>query len=161
MPVPRVLIVDDDVQVRGLLQLLVKMEGYSAEAVACGKEALPLLAERDFSILVTDLKMPGMSGLELIRKARERGWRGLVLASFASPDELSGETPEDLGNVEVIRKPFPIGSSVEPSCAWPVLADLESGHATNVVKTLTLSVAWLGRLCPVPRQGPDAARERV
>jgi DNA-binding NtrC family response regulator len=67
----RVLIVDDEANARTALAELVRDEGYAVETAADGFKALPKLTEQAPHVLLTDLKMPGMDGLELMRKARE------------------------------------------------------------------------------------------
>ncbi len=68
----RVLVVDDEHNARTALGDLLREEGYTVETAADGFKALPKLEEFDPEIVVTDLKMPGMDGLELMRKVRER-----------------------------------------------------------------------------------------
>jgi two-component system response regulator HydG len=68
----RVLVVDDEVNARTALVELLREEGYSVEAAADGRKALPRLAEFAPDVLVTDLKMPGIDGLELMRRGRQR-----------------------------------------------------------------------------------------
>jgi DNA-binding NtrC family response regulator len=68
----RILIVDDEVNARTALAELLRDEGYSVETAADGFKALPKLDEFAPALLLTDLKMPGMDGIELMQKARER-----------------------------------------------------------------------------------------
>lgn len=64
----RILIVDDESHIANLLlQILIRL-GYEAVAVNCGSMAKALLSQERFDLLLTDLAMPGMSGIELIRK---------------------------------------------------------------------------------------------
>ncbi len=67
----RILIVDDDANTRTALAELLRGEGYAVETAADGFKALPKLEEHEPDLLLTDLMMPGMSGLELMTKARE------------------------------------------------------------------------------------------
>src|SRR5512142_543171 len=68
----RILVVDDEVNARTALAELLRDEGYSVETAADGFKALPKLEEFAPELLLTDLKMPGMDGLELMKKAQER-----------------------------------------------------------------------------------------
>ncbi len=67
----RVLIVDDEANARTALAELLRDDGFSVETAADGFKALPKLEEFAPDLLLTDLKMPGMDGMELMRKARE------------------------------------------------------------------------------------------
>jgi diguanylate cyclase (GGDEF)-like protein len=75
---PTVLIVDDDELVLARLQELVAAAGYRVRTAANGIGALKSLEQFAASIVVTDLNMPGMDGLDLCRHIRERAWPGYV-----------------------------------------------------------------------------------
>jgi CheY-like chemotaxis protein len=65
-----VLVVDDSRSIREAASLVLAQAGYQVEVAADGKEAWERLQERAYSLLVTDLEMPHMSGLKLIGKLR-------------------------------------------------------------------------------------------
>lgn len=67
----RILIADDEENVRKVLRNELVRKGHDVEAVAGGAEALERLAARPFDVLLSDLKMPGMDGLALLKRARE------------------------------------------------------------------------------------------
>src|SRR5919198_740462 len=67
----RILIVDDEANARTALADLLRDEGYSIETAADGFKALPKLGDFQPDLLLTDLRMPGMDGLALLRKSRE------------------------------------------------------------------------------------------
>jgi len=69
---PLVLIVDDDPSQRDLLGGFLRRQGHDVECAASGPEALARLAARPVSLMVSDVRMPGMTGLELMRRAREQ-----------------------------------------------------------------------------------------
>jgi two-component system, cell cycle response regulator len=75
---PTVLIVDDDALVLARLQEIVEAEGYRVRTAPGGAEALNSLEESPASIVITDLNMPGMDGLDLCRRIREHTWPGYV-----------------------------------------------------------------------------------
>ena len=71
-PRGRILVVDDEVNARTALAELLRDEGYTVETAADGFKALPKLEEFAPDLVVTDLRMPGMDGLALLKKTHER-----------------------------------------------------------------------------------------
>ena len=68
----KLLIVDDDATVREELSELLREEGFEVDAAAGGVQALEALGRAQYAVMFTDLRMPGMSGIELLRIVRER-----------------------------------------------------------------------------------------
>src|SRR2546425_12811347 len=69
--VRRILIVDDDSGQRSLLDSFLRSQGFETAPVASGEAALELLRAQEFSMMISDVRMPGMSGLETLRQARQ------------------------------------------------------------------------------------------
>ena len=67
----RILVVDDEPRLCHLIEELLKLEGYLVDVSLSNMEALQMIKENKYQMLITDLKMPGIDGLELIKKARE------------------------------------------------------------------------------------------
>src|SRR5678810_64337 len=65
---PRVLVVDDEKVIREILSDFLTMEGYVVRTVEDGSSALKELERRSYNLVISDLKMPGMGGLELLEK---------------------------------------------------------------------------------------------
>lgn len=74
---PTLLVVDDEPAIRRALQHTLEGEGYRLLAAGSGEEALELLEREPVDLLLCDLGMPGMSGLELLRRVRER-WPAVI-----------------------------------------------------------------------------------
>jgi DNA-binding NtrC family response regulator len=68
--IERILVADDDAVIRAGLLRILSAEGYEVEAVSNGRAALDRLDQENFKLLITDLKMPGMSGLEVLQAIR-------------------------------------------------------------------------------------------
>jgi two-component system cell cycle response regulator len=75
---PHVLLVDDDELVLGHLEALVSAAGFEVRTAASGVEALASLEETFTPVVIADLNMPGMGGLELCRKLRQHPWPGYI-----------------------------------------------------------------------------------
>jgi len=67
----RILVVDDDQGMRDYLEIMLSREGYDVNTVPGGKEALTLCRKRKFDLVITDLKMPGMDGVDLLKSLKE------------------------------------------------------------------------------------------
>jgi two-component system cell cycle sensor histidine kinase/response regulator CckA len=70
-PLGRILLVDDETNLLAVLQQMIRAHGYEVAGFTTGAEALAELKAKDFDILLTDLMMPGMNGIELFRQAAE------------------------------------------------------------------------------------------
>ncbi|MBF0482036.1 MAG: HDOD domain-containing protein [Desulfovibrionaceae bacterium] len=108
---PSVLVVDDEQHIRDILRESLESRGYSVVCAKNGDEGLALLTQRRFSLMILDVRMPVLGGLELLREAK--GIAGfstpvLVLTGMASPEEI--DQAMALGAAACVRKPFQIES---------------------------------------------------
>ena len=103
---PPVLVVDDEKNMRLSLQTVLKDEGYVARAVESAEAALELLAREEFFMVITDARLGGMSGYELLGQIRGR-WPDLpaiMLTAYATP-KLAVEAIKS-GAIDYLAKPF-------------------------------------------------------
>ncbi len=100
------LLVEDKDSFRRLLSQALAESVWAVQAVGDPQEALRELEARPFQVLVTDLRLPGMSGLELIRRARLRqpGLRVVLMSAFAEPHDIVAAMR--LGADDFLAKPF-------------------------------------------------------
>ncbi len=71
LPAPRILLAEDDESMRGFIERALVKAGYEVASFANGKEAHERLKEESFTLLLTDIVMPQMDGIELARRASE------------------------------------------------------------------------------------------
>jgi two-component system response regulator AtoC len=102
----RVLIVDDEQNLRHMLQTLLRREGYEPVGVPSVESALKELSDRPYDIVITDLRMPGQSGLDLVDEIRRRnlGATVVVMTAYGSRD-IAIEAMKH-GAYDYISKPF-------------------------------------------------------
>ncbi len=102
----RILIVDDEFSVRHSLTAWFEDEGYTVDAASSGNEALEKLAENRWDIFFLDLKMPGMSGLELQKKIKDIQPDStiIIITAFASVE--SAVEAMQTGAYDYLSKPF-------------------------------------------------------
>ena len=67
----RVLLIDDDTSFRSILEYNLKNADYEVVSVPDGRKGLKLLEKESFSLVITDMKMPGMDGMEVLRRVKE------------------------------------------------------------------------------------------
>ncbi len=104
----RVLVIDDDEALLNLMALALRRRGYQVEQAADGFSALKIMASQPaFSVLLTDMMMPGMSGLELLREARKLDEHVEVVVVTAAPDiENAISALRAGGAYDYLLKPF-------------------------------------------------------
>ena len=64
---PRILIVDDDPTVRAFVDLILSQQGYKVSSAATSETALQILGRESFALVLLDIRMPGMTGLDILR----------------------------------------------------------------------------------------------
>lgn len=101
-----VLIVDDEEAMRHLLAVILKERGYEVRAVANGEDALKELAARDYDLVLSDVRMPRMDGLTLLKKALEAqpGLTFIVMSAYGT-HEAAIEAMK-AGAYDYVSKPF-------------------------------------------------------
>ena len=106
MPLPPVLVVDDEKNMRLSLQTVLNDEGYAARAVESAEAALELLAREDFFMVITDARLGGMNGYDFLARARNQ-WPELpvlMITAYATP-KLAVEAIKS-GAIDYVAKPF-------------------------------------------------------
>ena len=106
---PRVLVVEDEPRMRELLSRAIGGWGFEVAEARSGEEALRTAAEQPPDIVLLDLNLPGIDGIETFRRLRARvpGVQGIVLTGFASIEAARQAIHLDV--VEFLTKPAPLG----------------------------------------------------
>jgi two-component system cell cycle response regulator CpdR len=101
----KILLAEDDSSMREYLARALERVGYSVKAVGCGTEAMPLLERESFDLLLTDIVMPEMDGIELAQKAGviDPSIRVMFITGFAAVALQSGRTAPE---AKMLSKPF-------------------------------------------------------
>ena len=102
----KILIADDDKEIRSLLYEILSDEGYDVNTASDGLEAIELIQKKDFDIILTDLVMPNIDGLEVLKASRSKNENTLVIiiTGFATMESTIEATKS--GAYDYITKPF-------------------------------------------------------
>jgi two-component system response regulator PilR (NtrC family) len=105
---PRILVVDDERSMRELLAIVLRREGYDVMLAENGREAVGALEKGPVDLLISDIKMPDMSGVEVLRAAKQidQDILGIMITAFASTD--TAVEAMRLGACDYLSKPFDI-----------------------------------------------------
>ncbi len=107
-PQARILVVDDEEGMREFLGILLQKEGYLVDVAPSGKEALARLGSQRFDLVITDLKMPGMSGIEILNRIKEQDPDvGVVLITAYASTETAVDAMKG-GAFDYLAKPFDV-----------------------------------------------------
>jgi DNA-binding response OmpR family regulator len=106
MPAASILVAEDQTDIRELLVMNLRGAGYEVSAVVDGRAALASQAERESDLLVLDLMMPGLDGLEVCKALRARGRSTPILMLTAKSTELDRVLGLELGADDYLTKPF-------------------------------------------------------
>jgi two-component system OmpR family response regulator len=105
-PHPAILVVDDDPKLREVVGYALQREGYEVHEARHGGDALVMLAQRSFDLIVVDVSMPEVDGFEFVRRLRVGDHQTPVLFVSARSDEIDRILGLELGGDDYVTKPF-------------------------------------------------------
>src|SRR5262249_32594394 len=105
---PRILVVDDERSMRELLAIVLRREGYDVVLAENGHAAVDVLEREPVDLLISDIKMPDLSGVDVLRAAKrvDQDILGIMITAFASTD--SAVEAMRLGACDYLSKPFDV-----------------------------------------------------
>src|SRR5438034_6311564 len=103
---PNILVVDDELSMRQFLTHLFQREGHTVRVAENGRHAMALLREQPADVVISDVKMPDMGGIELLRAARELNSSIEVIMMTAFANEATAHEAFLLGAFDFVHKPF-------------------------------------------------------
>ena len=136
----RLLVVDDDEAVRRIVAELLQEEGYEPVIAASAEEALELLSKNQFELVISDIKMPGVDGLALLRNLRESHPETAVIMMTGFGQIESAVEALKLGASDYLTKPVRLAALTE-SVLTALNRRFENLEAANYQKSLEGDVA--------------------
>jgi CheY-like chemotaxis protein len=105
-PKRQILVVDDEAAVSEVLKLMLQFDGHEVKTTACGSDALALLAEAKFDVVITDYSMPEMKGDELAIAIKQR-WPDLCIIMLSAHAPALKDSGRKFAGIDaLIGKPF-------------------------------------------------------
>ena len=147
----RVLIVEDDEHVRDAVARALRYEGYEVHTAVDGNDALVHVAEIAPEVIILDVLMPGMDGIETCRRLRERDDHTPVLMLTARHEVSDRVAGLDAGADDYLVKPFAFAELVARVRALLRRGSAEAGLR---VRLADLEVDRVGRTWFMPRRAP-------
>src|SRR5689334_24811686 len=136
-PTKRVLIVDDEKDVRDILFTVLQARGIQADCAANGREALDLIAQHTYAVVVLDLMMPEVDGFTVLETLRAAGTLPVILVLTAADQGLIDRLDASLIH-GLIRKPF------EPAEIADVVAACADIRSRSTFETMALAAMLAG-----------------
>ncbi len=112
VPKARILIVDDEDEIRSVLKEHLEFHGYECAEAANGKEALEILQSEPLPIVISDVRMPVMDGIELLERSRQLPKPPVVILMTAYTN-LTFEKAREKGAFALLSKPFSMNQILE------------------------------------------------
>lgn len=135
----KALIADDTKNIRVLLTTCLEIEGYTVLSASDGRQALELLAQEAFDLIFLDIKMPEISGTEVLKQIRDRGVTTPVVVITAFATVKNAVECTKMGAVAYLQKPF----------------------TSDKVRSVLADMANAPETCPVQNASPDLAAIHV
>jgi two-component system response regulator PilR (NtrC family) len=131
---PSILVVDDELSMREFLKILLEKAGYQVHTAADAPGAIDLIQEKDFDLVLSDIRMPGMGGLSLLEKIKEinNSVPVIMITAYASPD--NAVVAMKSGAFDYITKPFKVDEIIKiikSAISAPVSGKTEEITATT------------------------------
>lgn len=108
LPFNRVLVVDDEPPYRTLIQQHLALLGYACDSVEDAEGALRMTESELYDLVISDVRMPGMSGVQLLSELTDRGYPASVIIMTAHAEDYTFSEIIDAGAVDYLTKPFQI-----------------------------------------------------
>lgn len=105
---PRILVVDDEESIREFLDIMLRKEGYDVSCVEDGQKAIDILKKKSFDLVISDLQMPNVTGIELLKHCRDSYPDVLFMMITAFGTAESAVEAMKMGAYDYITKPFKI-----------------------------------------------------
>ena len=102
----KILVVDDELSMRELLELLLSRAGYAVSCAGSGKEALSMIRDNVYDLVLSDIRLGDMTGLEVLNSAKKKNSSTIVIMISAYASTENAVEAMNLGAYDYVPKPF-------------------------------------------------------
>ncbi len=160
-----ILLIEDEPEMQRGLKDNLEFEGYKIDVVGDGKEGLKKMINRTYDLVLLDVMLPGMSGFDVCKRAREKGVRAPIIMLTAKGEEVDKVLGLELGADDYITKPFSLrellarikavlrrkGSGAAEDSGKTKIGKIEIDFATYTVTKKGKSVEMTPKECEILR----------
>src|SRR5712692_1388076 len=152
MSLPRVLVVDDELQIRRSLRVTLRTNGYDVDEAATGEAAIDAVAVRPPELIILDLGLPDVDGVEVTRRLRE--WTRLpIIVLSAMGEDAAKVRALDQGADDYVTKPFSVPELLARMRVAVRRASVAAENRTSVIHAADLEIDLARRV--IVRAGDD------
>jgi DNA-binding response OmpR family regulator len=130
---PRILIVEDEAPMRNGLRDNLEVEGYDVDVAAEGTTGLEKLLKNTYDLVILDVMLPHLSGFDILRRVREKGFTTPVIMLTAKGEEIDKVLGLELGADDYVTKPFSLRELLARVKAILRRAEQGGGGATSLM----------------------------
>jgi DNA-binding NtrC family response regulator len=130
----RILVVDDELGIRCLLEDVLSSEGFEVSMARDGQESLDQLEVNSFDLIITDIKMPRLDGIEMLKWMKKTGRKEKVIVMSGECSKLTSLDAEMPHVVMKLEKPIKMDNFLDVVIA--AMADKESGAKTDKMQAV-------------------------
>lgn len=149
-PAKRILIIEDEQELAALVSRHLREQGFEVTAVARGDAGLRAAEGADFDLVLLDLMLPGMDGMQVCRRLRARGVQTPIVMVTARTTEVDKVLGLDMGADDYIAKPFGIAELTARIKA--ILRRVDSLATASAADTAPIDLAGEVRIVPASRE---------
>jgi len=143
----KILIVDDEKDLRNILSYNLTMSGYEVLEASNGLDAIKLMETEGIDMVILDIMMPGKDGYEVCREIRERGYKVPIIFLTAKDTEFDEVLGLELGADDYVKKPFGINSLISRvKSIFRRIEDNKKKSVEKIIKYAGLEIDLEGHL---------------
>jgi len=142
----QVLVIDDDASILGIVSEVLEDEGYSVDTAGSGEDAMDMLAEKQYSLVLSDIRLPGMNGVEVLEHIKNVYPRTQVIMITSHASVNTSIDAIKHGAYDYLMKPFEELSQISNAAKRAIEAHNLEVERSQLIRSLKLSNKELARL---------------